>query len=304
MNAELINALFPVALVFVGVLASLTRLVKKDVLEKIPGLLFTICYPCVIIQSIAKTDFSAIIAENAYAAVFSAVFASLMLCLGLAVSKFMRDEHKKPVVVCGFMINNSTYIGLPVAQLLFGARGVAFLVVFGVVQDLFLWTAGYRLFSKKENAPMFEAFANPVMVSVAVAIILSLSGVGEIPIFDGITAAFGSMVAPLALLYFGHVLADDRSAAFRIRGRVLVLSACKVVVIPLITALVMLALPIDGFFKVMTVLIAGLPAPLIAVMLSKQFGADSDFAVEMLLCSTVMYLPVFAVMRSFQFFVA
>ena len=70
MNAESVNALFPAALVLTGVLINLTRLVEEDAMDKIPSLLFAVCYPCIIIRSIAKTDFTEIITGNALPAVY------------------------------------------------------------------------------------------------------------------------------------------------------------------------------------------------------------------------------------------
>jgi len=146
------NILFPAALILTGVLACLARLMKKETFDRIPDLLFSICYPCIILQSIAKTDFNHLIAENAYAIIFAIILTVLLLAVGLTIARFFKED-KKPVISFAMMINNSTYVGLPVAQLLFGARGVAFIIVFGVAQDLFTWTVGYRMFSGQKRAP-------------------------------------------------------------------------------------------------------------------------------------------------------
>ena len=292
-----LNSLFPLALILTGVLASTIRLTKKETFDKIPDLLFSVCYPCIIIQSIGKTNFSDMLAENAYAMVFAAVLTPILLLLGLFAAKIIKDENKKPVIIFAMMINNSTYIGLPVAQMLYGARGVAFVVIFGAVQDLFVWTIGYRMFDGQKNNKALSAFANPVIISVILAFVLSLIGAPDIPVFDEITAAFGSMAVPLALFYIGYILASDKNAVLRIRSRVLVLSLIKVILLPIITALIMVFLPVSGFHKTMSIILAGFPIPVLTVMLSKQFGKDSDFTVEFLLCSTIMYLLLIPVIQ-------
>jgi hypothetical protein len=294
------DSMFPIALVVFGITASMTKLVKADVFSKFPDFLFSVSYPCIIILSIGKTDFNEMITENAYAVVFAAILTAVTLLIGLCLAKWISDEKKKPVAAFTMMLNNSTYVGLPVAQFLFGARGVAFIVVCGVVQDLFVWTVGYRMFSKQKDSRQLNTFLNPVMISVVIALLLSLSGAPDLHIFDDILSVFAAMTVPLALMYLGHVLASDRAAIFRIKGRVLALSALRVIAFPAIAAVFVLPLPIDSFHKSMSILFAGLPAPLLTIMLSKQFDKDSELAVELLLCSTVMYMLVFAVLQFFQ----
>ena len=302
MDQGLVNALLPAALVAVGVLAGVTRLIQKETFDRIPDLLFSVCYPCIIIQSIGKTSFSAIFTQNAYAAGLALILTPASLAIGLLAAAWMRDDHKKPVTAFAMMINNSTYVGLPVAQLLYGTRGVAFLVVFGVVQDLFLWTVGLRMFSKHTNPSWRGMFLNPAMVSLAAALLLSLAGSPDLPLLDGVTAALAAMTVPLALLYLGFVLAGDGAAILRVRGWVLSLSAVKVILIPAAAVLIAGLLPVDGFHRGMTLLMAGLPMPLMTVVLAKQFGKDAAYAVELLLCSTALYIPVFIVLQYWKVF--
>jgi hypothetical protein len=302
MNAELLNALLPVALVFTGVLASLTRLIKKETFDRIPDLLFQICYPCIILQTIGKTNITGILGENAFAATLALAVSLASLLLGLTAAHWMRDDPKRPVTAFAMMINNSTYIGLPVAQLLFGIRGVTFIIVYGIIQDLFIWTVGLRMFSKHVNPSLRGMFLNPAMISLAVALLLSLAGAPDLPLLDDVMQTFGAMTIPLALIYLGYVLAGDAAAVLRARGWVLSLSALKLMAIPAAAALIVLRLPIDGFYKSMAILMSGLPMPLMAVMLSKQFGKDTDFAVQLLIFSTALYIPVFAVLYYLQAF--
>jgi hypothetical protein len=302
MSQGLLNALFPVALVLLGVAAGVTRLVKKETFDRIPDLLFSICYPCIILQTIGKTDFAGILAENAYAVTLAAILTSLSLLFGWLAARWTKEENNKPVTAFALMINNSAYIGLPVAQLLFGARGVAFVVIYGIVQDLFIWTVGLRMFSKQANPSKRGMILNPVMISLAVALGLSLAGAPEIPVLDDVVATFAGMTVPLALLFLGYVLAGDSAAILRVRGWVLSLSAFKVLAVPAVVFLIVMYLPVDGFYKSMTILVAGLPMPLMTIMLAKQFNKHADLAVELFLCSTALYVPVFAALYSFGVF--
>jgi len=300
-NTDLLNALFPLMLMLVGGAASATKLVKGDTFDKLPELLFSVCYPCVILSTVAKTNFVKMLTENSYIAAFTAVLLLIFFAIGLAAARRMPDA-KKPVAMFAMMFSNATYIGLPVAQLAFGARGVYFMIVHGVVQDLFLWTIGYRLFSRRKYPSKITAYVNPVIVSVALALGLSLAGAPAIPAIDDVVSAFGSMTVPLALLYTGHILVNDRAGILRIRGGVFGLSAVKVLLIPALTALMALTLPIDNALKAMSIISAGLPVPMMTVMLSKRFGRDNDFAVELLLCSTILYALVFVCLSSFGYF--
>ena len=301
MNVEL-SALYPIALVLLGVLASVTRLVKSDVFDKFPQFLFAVCYPCIILQVISRNDFFKMITENTYSTLFMTTFTLAAMIFGLIVAKWVKEDGKKPVVKFAMMGNNTTFIGLPVAMFIFGERGVVFVLFCSVVQDLFTWTAGYRFYSKQKNSSPFSALINPIMISFVSALILSLAGTPEIPIFDDVVEAFGAMTMPIALFYMGHVFVEYKAAIFRIRWRVLVLSAVKVIAFPAITALVLLPLPIDPFFKNVSIFVSGLPVALLTVMFSKQFDKDSGFAVELILSSTAMYLLVISILVHFQVF--
>jgi len=298
MDIDLFKILLPIALIATGIAAGATRYIKAVVFDALPGLLFSICCPCIILTSIGKVDFNELIVGNAYAILFMFVFTIASMLFGFTVAKRTRDEKMKPVVSFSLMFSNATYIGIPVAQLLFGAPGVVFIVVCGMVQDFFVWTVGYRMFTRRSRPSLTGVLVNPIIVSLILALLLSIAGSPEIPVFDDMTAAFGSMTAPLSLLYLGYVLAGDKGAIFRIKGRVLALCAAKVLVIPAIIALILTPLPINGFHKSVSLVIAGLPTPLMSVILSRQFEMDTNLAVEFLLCSTLMYIPASAAVLS------
>ena len=299
MSPDAIAALLPLALIAAGALLKISKLVKDETFDQFPAFLFSVCYPCIILQTIGKLKFGEIVSENAYAAAFSAAFTFFSLLIGLLIAKHIREDDKKPVAVFAAAINNSTYVGLPIAQLLFGARGVAFMIIFGVVQDLFVWTVGYRMFSREKMKNIFGAFKNPVMASVALALALSIAGAPRIPIFDEITQTIGSVTVPLALLYLGCALAKHGNAFKRIKIKTAAVSAIKIIFIPAAAALILNLLPVDDFHKNVSVLAAALPVPLLTVVLSVQFEKNREFAVELLLCSTIMFVPVFFIWRNF-----
>lgn len=295
MNESMINAASSVLLIVAGFFAARTQLMKSTVFEQLPELLFSLCYPSLIISTISGANFFGMLSQNSFTVVFAAAATVFMLAVGIAVAKKIGTNTQKELVILSLMLSNTGFVGLPVIALLCGARGVYFSILYGSVQDLFMWTYGYQLFAKQKLASPMKLLKSPCIIAIFIGFIISISGIAPIPIAGTAIDSLAAMTVPVVLLYIGYILAKEGSAIFKISRQVFLCSGIKVWLFPLIAFAACLMLPIDNELKAICTVVVGTPTPVISVIFAKQFGKDANFATMLLIISTLLYILTFAV---------
>ena len=67
-------------------------------------------------------------------------------------------------------------------------------------------------------------------------------------------------------------------------------AAIRLLVIPAVVFAITAFLPIDGMLRGITVIMAGMPAPITTALLSAKYGGDEKYATGMVFLSTILSL--------------
>ena len=170
-----------------------------------------------------------------------------------------------------------------------------------VTFNLFQWTHGVILVGGQKKISVRQALINPGTIGLAVGLVLFLSGL-RLPSMVGNAVDFlGDLNTPLAMVVIGGQMAStDLGRTFR-RPDLYASSILKLIVIPLITALVLLPFTCPPWC---TAPWSSWPAPPTAGtsgILAQQYNRDVGSAAQMVTLSTllsVVTLPVVAVMAN------
>ena len=281
-------------LIAAGFIARKSRLLPGEAFDPLPQLLFSLCYPAMIIQTLAEVSFAELVADSAYFIVFTSITLLAAYGVGRLALRMEKAPDRRELVLFSMQVGNTTFIGLPVVQLLYGAAGIYFVTVYNALVDLYVWTAGYSMFVKRQEKGLpWRKWFNPCTVAMLVGIALSLTGVALPGPVRQAFSAMGSLTVPMALLLTGNLLAQSSFAQMFCDGKALVLSAVKVIGFPLAAAGVLWLLPLPDQTRILSVLVLAMPFPLLSVLLAKQHGKDESFALTLVVVSTVMFLAVF-----------
>lgn len=219
---------------------------------------------------------------------------------------------------------NIGFMGIPIVTSIFPERGMLYISVFTMIDQLMLWTVGVRLTSKagdrvekvseiqsscgqvkadRKNVAVgrsatdrtvdkrvsfdFKKLINPVTVAIVLSLIFILAGIQLPEILNTAFSKIGATATPLAMIYLGGVFAcmDVRKYVCKLDYYGIVV--IKMLIFPVIFYLIQGLLPISAEIRMTMTLTSAMPVMSSVVMMANAYGTDGDYAMGGILVTTV-----------------
>lgn len=219
---------------------------------------------------------------------------------------------------------NIGFMGIPIVTSIFPERGMLYISVFTMIDQLMLWTVGVRLTSKagdrvekvseiqsscgqvkadRKNVAVgrsatdrtvdkrvsfdFKKLINPVTVAIVLSLIFILTGISLPEILNTAFSKIGATATPLAMIYLGGVFAcmDVRKYVCKLDYYGIVV--IKMLIFPVIFYLIQGLLPISAEIRMTMTLTSAMPVMSSVVMMANAYGTDGDYAMGGILVTTV-----------------
>lgn len=261
-------------------------------------LLLYVVTPCIIIDSF-QTDY-----DPALLRTLGLGAAAQLLCYGLyalMVSVCFRREppELRAPFRFGAMYGNVGFMGLPLIQAVVGDEARIFAVVALVIFNLLTWSHGLVLMSGQGRISWRELLLNPGLLGLLGGLPLFLGRVTlPGPLYTAVHLV-GSLNTPLAMVVIGAQMARaDLGSIFR-DGKFYRVSALKLLLVPLLTAVVMLPLRSHRLLYMAAVILSGTPTAGVTSMFAERFGRSPERTAQLVSFSTLLSiftLPVIAVL--------
>ena len=202
------------------------------------------------------------------------------------------DPERAPVFELLMSMGNSMFIALPIVQAVYGATAAFYVALSCLPFNVLLYTYGvYRLKSGKEKGGLRvkDILTAPLCATLASLLILLL----RLPVPGVLRTLISTMsgaTMPLSMLVIGASLGSvSLLDAFK-NGRLYLVSAVRLLVIPLATWAILRIFISDPVLLMTLVVIAGCPSAVLVTVLSVQYGRDSVFAAQGTLQNTALSL--------------
>lgn len=279
-----------VAIVCLGAVLRLTGMVERSAARSLNAVIIYIGLPAFVFRAVHGAP----LAWEMLAAVALAwVVFALVIALAVSAARVMRlDRPKTGGFLLVSMLGNTGYLGYPLTGALLGTAAVpvaVFYDVFGTVMQLVL--AGFplsRRFGSKATPPhRFGLLGELATFPALVAAVLALA-LGSVTVPDAVSDWLGlvaNMVAPLIMLSVGISLSARAIGDSRIALTLVV--ALKLVVAPLVAALLGSVLISDSGTYRTAVLEAGMPSMMLTFAVGERFGLDEEFIAAAIFVTTV-----------------
>jgi malonate transporter len=137
-----------------------------------------------------------------------------------------------------------------------------------------------------------RALTKPVVLAPAAGVLVALSGVELGSVIDASLTLIGHAAAGVALFLTGLILSAQ---AFRLDWKVIGATAVANILRPVVTALVVLALPLSPEAAKIAVLLAAIPSGFFGILFAVNYRLDSALAGSMVIASTVFSILTMAV---------
>lgn len=204
---------------------------------------------------------------------------------------FKKEEDKQQKTLrYGTIVSNGSFLGNPVIEGVYGTTGLFYASLFMLPVRVVVWTVGVSVFLKghKENA-LKKVLTHPCIIAMYVGTFVMLTGITLPSFLQNTISGISSSNTPLSMMLVGMMLAEinpkgliNKTMVFYTFVRLIGISA----VVFAITAF----LPIDPMLRGITVIMAGMPAPITTALLTSKYGGDEKCATGMIFLSTIASL--------------
>ena len=313
LNTEL-KLLFLIA---IGIFFKKVKLITSELKKGATDLVINIILPFNIISSfVSGINMSSQLLTNCLLALLvgSIVEVFVVLLSPIVFGKFTDDQRR--VMTYGMICPNSSFIGIPMAEAVFGSIGVMYVCIAQTPIRLVMWSIGLGQFTTKGQSSedkeqmkdlmkqaILKTIKHPCIIALVIGIILMLLPI-KLPTFalDTINS-IGKCTVPVSMIIVGAILADVKPNSIMSKP-VVVFTLFRLIITPLAILIPMYLLKADAALTGSLVILFGLSAGGTMPILAEKYDTDAEVASKALLITTalaMLTLPGLVVLMSYLF---
>ena len=269
--------------------------------KEMSNLLMNVVILCVIVDSFQNAAY-----DPSFLEILGTAIGVLILCyvLRAVMVQFLfrkEGDAMRPCLRFGCMYGNTGFMGIPLVAAVLGDGARIFAVVSMLVLNTAIWSHGTAMMGGRSSISVKKIVLSPGVMGAVIGIPLFLAQV-KLPGALGNAVGFlGDLNTGLAMVIIGAQMArTDLLSTFR-DGKLYAAAAVKLIVLPLMTAAILLLLPIQFEFNffVAIVILSGAPCAGITSMMAEKYGKDAERSAQLVSLSnllSIVTLPVVTVL--------
>ena len=290
---ELYKVLFEMAVTIVlGVIIRKKRLLDERTHSTFTEILLNAILPFAILSS-SQYEYSYETLKGIIAVAGAAFLYYLctLIALRLITSKSRMEDSEKRVFVTLAVFANTGFVGIPLMQGLLGARGLLLAATYNLVYNIFFYTYGIHLISKKRHTPIQIIF-NPVSVASVASLILFVIPWRMPQFLTHTLHTIGDMNIPLSMILLGSTLATVDVKKLFADLKSYIVAILRLAVFPLIMLLAVLIVrkfvAISPETMITLVLMTALPSGTMNVIYSEKHNCAPKFTARTVVLTLIL----------------
>lgn len=276
------------ALMASGIIIKKAGIITKDNRKSFSNLLINVILPCNIVNSfMGGIEMSSEFFMNCIlAVVLSAAIQIFVTYFNKLIFRKVKSERKS-VMSYGMICSNSSFIGLPVADELYGSLGVLYTSIFQIPVRFTMWTAGLALFTDVDRKSAFKKLVkHPCIIAIFIGFFLMILPISLPGFVVNTISSISKCTTPISMFVIGAILADaDIKTMFS--KDVIYFTFWRLIGLPLLIFIVLTPFHLDKLLVSICVIMSGMPAGSTTSILADQYGGDSMFASQTTFVSTL-----------------
>lgn len=262
-----------------GALLARLKLITPALRQGLNTLLYYFALPVLVFNSMRGSITLELLQTSYYPMLFGAGLALINGTVAFLSATLWRiDLRERRLFMFLSMFGNNLYLALPIAQALFGAQGVAVVLLYSFGSDLILWTIGQFLLSGENRFTLasLKHVINPTLIALALGVAAGMAQFWLPPALEISLSNMASITSPLALLLTGAALAEIKLGAGSGVKQAVALFIGKLVISPLVAVGLVSLLPLPVQMGTLIVILASMPTFVRSIVLSDRFGWDGQ----------------------------
>ncbi|MBO5852913.1 MAG: AEC family transporter [Clostridia bacterium] len=272
----------------IGFIGEKKKLISLEGSKVISDIILYFVTPCLIINSL-NIEFDR--AKLTGLVICLIAFLTIQILSALLATFIFKSKENKSTGVLRFAIvfSNVGYMGIPLQKAVLGDEGVFFGSVCVAVFNIFIWTYGIIcMSSNKKQMSVKKLILNPGIIAVTIGLVLFIFSI-KLP--SPISSAVGSMASlntPLAMMVIGFNLSRSNLLSALKDKRVYLVAFLRLILIPMISLFVLLALGLRGTLLISIIIAASAPVAAATTVFSVKFEKDTELSVKLVAFSTLL----------------
>lgn len=291
MSALLTKMVIFVVLMVIGYIGARTKLLNSEFTKAASKLTLNVFMSATIINSVIANPPQLSGAELAgvmLACFVSVGFGYLLSALIVRLLPFQRE--RKPLMELLISVTNTMFIGVPVAEPIFGSQAVFYIAMSCIPFNVLLYTYGvWRMNQSGERVKLnWKDMVSVPLIATMAALLIFVLNIPMPGVVKELCSTLSAATMPMSMLVIGSSLGGvSLLDAFREKNLYFV-SLMRLVLVPLLTLPVLKLITTDPVLLGAMVIIAGCPSAVMVTVLAIQYGRDAEYTSKGILLDTVL----------------
>ncbi|ABY91680.1 MAG: AEC family transporter [Thermoanaerobacter sp.] len=208
---------------------------------------------------------------------------------------FKIKKGRKGVFVVIFSLSNTIFVGLPMAQALFGDIATPYALLYYMANTTILWTLGVYSVIRDvngkernvENWDTIKRIFNPPLLGFIIGVIFVLANISLPKFLFESFRMIGNLTTPLSIFYIGIVIHEMGFDKFKLNKDVALVFIGRFLITPALVLLLNIFIPVPKLMRDVFVIMSAMPVLVNSAIIARVYGADYEFATSMITYTTI-----------------
>ncbi|MBQ8823689.1 MAG: AEC family transporter [Ruminococcus sp.] len=276
-------------LIFVGIFAYKSKIISKDGGKQLSAFVLEIVNPVIVIHAYMGVKYETHLVVNLLWTFALAVITYIVSIVAVSILVRKKEGREYAIERFSAVYSNCGFMGIPLANALYGLEGVFYVTAYLTIFFIFAWTHGIiQLTGERDIKAVMKALRSPTIVGVVVGLVLFFSRISLPSILSETLGHIAALNTPLAMVASGVSVAQVNFLNALKNKRVYIISAMKLLIVPLVSMAVLLCFPFvsDEVRMVVLVLISA-PAAAMCTLQCQSHGLNDIYASQLFAMTTI-----------------
>ena len=291
MSALLTKMVIFVVLMVIGYIGARTKLLNGEFTKAASKLTMNVFMTASILNSVIANPpqlSGGELARVMLACFVSVGFGYLISALVVRLLPFQRE--RKPLMELLISVTNTMFIGVPVAEPIFGSQAVFYIAMSCIPFNVFLYTYGvWRMNQSGERVKLnWKNMVSVPLIATMAALLIFVLNIPMPGVVKELCDTLSAATMPMSMLVIGSSLGGvSLLDAFKEKSLYFA-SLMRLVLVPLLTLPVLKLITADPVLLGAMVIIAGCPSAVMVTVLAIQYGRDAEYTSKGILLETFL----------------
>lgn len=271
----------------IGIFCYKIKFISKEGSTTLSDVALFVVLPCVVFTSF-QIEYHQKILFGIFLS-FVLGLAAHFLAMGIAYL-FVKGGTREHRIIERFHIiyPNCGFMGVPIAQAMFGEMGVIYITAFMCAQNFLIWSHGVSSMQggfKKES--LLSILKAPVIIALFLGLLCFIFRIPVPSVLVDSMKSVGNMNTPLAMLVSGTAVAQTDMRKALTKPRTYWMLFLRLLAVPVIVVILLSFVLVSEKIRLITVLGISAPTAAISTMFAVKYQKDVGYAAELFAISTV-----------------